>query len=276
MRRIANRTYGPVIALVLGLTAVPPATLAHGEAGEHLENMAEHIGEYESDVQGLVKIADTIVEHHAADKDATGQIDKLVKEWKAVEVHAAIEKRATPLYAPVWSAISNLRAGIKNDVEADELASRRDALASALQQALGAVKLAANQDEQGGSKESGGHGDDHSDAGDHSAGAGDTIEHIVEALDKAAARYADGDAAGAKELVHGAYMQRFEGIEGELIERDADLVAGLEKDFNGTLPNLMDQGADVSAVEDEVAAMKDKLERAGKLLAEGDGDGEVF
>ena len=59
-------------------------------------------------------------------------------------------------------------------------------------------------------------------------------------------------------------MNIFEGVEGALIEQDADLVEDLEKDFNVTLPQGLDKSA--KKVEKIVAAMEKKLKRAEKLL----------
>jgi len=60
------------------------------------------------------------------------------------------------------------------------------------------------------------------------------------------------------------------GIEGALIEQDAELVEDLEKDFNVALPKLIENGAPVSEVGDYVKAMKEKLNRAQKPLEEGE------
>ena len=63
-------------------------------------------------------------------------------------------------------------------------------------------------------------------------------------------------------------MQRFEGIEGTLIESDADLVTDLEKDFNATLPLLIERSASADKLAAAVKSMNAKLDRAQKILDE--------
>ncbi|MDZ7686128.1 MAG: hypothetical protein U5O39_14865 [Gammaproteobacteria bacterium] len=72
-------------------------------------------------------------------------------------------------------------------------------------------------------------------------------------------------------------MDRFEGLEGDLIARDPELVAGLEKDFNATLPLLMQEGASLEEVGETLDSMRNKLERASEILREVEGSrSEVF
>ena len=61
-------------------------------------------------------------------------------------------------------------------------------------------------------------------------------------------------------------MERFEGIEGALIEQDASLVEALEKDFNVTLPQAIENGKSVDEVRGIIDDMKQKLGKAQTLL----------
>ena len=74
----------------------------------------------------------------------------------------------------------------------------------------------------------------------------------------------------ATTLVFDTYLQRFEGIEGALIELDAPLVEDLEKDFNVSLPQAIEQDKGVDAVREVVNAMQVKLDKAYALLAEAE------
>ena len=94
----------------------------------------------------------------------------------------------------------------------------------------------------------------------------ETIQRILADLDAAVAAYGDGELARAEELIHATYMNRFEGLEGDLIARDPDLVSSLEKDFNATLPLLMQEGASMARVNETLAAMRRQLETASGIL----------
>jgi hypothetical protein len=61
-------------------------------------------------------------------------------------------------------------------------------------------------------------------------------------------------------------MNLFEGVEGELIALDANLVEDLEKDFNVILPQAIQNDAGVDAVRQVVTTMQAKLDRAYALL----------
>jgi hypothetical protein len=71
-------------------------------------------------------------------------------------------------------------------------------------------------------------------------------------------------------MVQDTYLNIFEGVEGELIEQDADLVTALEKDFNITLPRQIEKEASKEDLKKTVAAMDKKLDRASKLLVKAE------
>lgn len=82
------------------------------------------------------------------------------------------------------------------------------------------------------------------------------------------AKYAEQLHEVATTLVHDTYLQRFEGVEGDLIAKDAALVEDLEKDFNVTLPQAISKDTGVDAVRKVVESMQAKLDRARALLVE--------
>jgi len=258
----APGTRFPGLAAIIAMILVLPAgAQAHGDAGEHVENPGAHLTDYQDDVRSLMTTADALVSDYEPDGDFSDRVAELIQQWERVEVHAAVETHATPLYGPIWSAIGGLRRAVENGAPKDEVRARRDALEQALWQGLGAVELAAKQG--GGAGGEAKHVEsDHGDGGDVST----TVERIGEDLNTAAARYGEGQVAEAKALIQETYLQRFEGLEGELIEREPELVADLEEAFNATLPGLMDDGAPQSKVRARVAEMQAKLERAKKIL----------
>ena len=94
------------------------------------------------------------------------------------------------------------------------------------------------------------------------------IDQILQQLQSAVKHYEAGDGQQAEKTVYAAYMMIFEGLEGELIERDPDLVFQLEIDFNAGLPLLFKQGAPLAEVRDQYDSMEKNLKVAKQLLAE--------
>ena len=81
-----------------------------------------------------------------------------------------------------------------------------------------------------------------------------------------------GDAPQAEKIVYATYMTIFEGLEGDLIERDPELVAQLELDFNAGLPLLFKSGAPLAEVRDQYDSMEKNLKIAKRLIAEAEAD----
>ena len=96
----------------------------------------------------------------------------------------------------------------------------------------------------------------------------EVIDDIKTRLDRVVAKYAEQLHEVATTLVHDTYLQRFEGVEGDLIAKDAALVEDLEKDFNVTLPQAISKDTGVDAVRKVVESMQAKLDRARALLVE--------
>jgi hypothetical protein len=139
------------------------------------------------------------------------------------------------------------------------VAAAAERVAAALWQGFGALRLAASQvGSEAGSP---------AVAGSQGAESGpETVDRIVADLDRAVAAYEADQLGRAEGLIHAAYMSRFEGLEGDLIERDPELVTSLERDFNATLPLLMQQGASMAEVRTVLQSMKEQLATASAIL----------
>lgn len=98
------------------------------------------------------------------------------------------------------------------------------------------------------------------------------IEAILDHLEKAVQSYADGDTKRAESLVHSAYMEIFEGLEGDLIEQDPDLVSQLEIDFNAGLPATFKEDGSPEEARKMLETMRERLQRAKELLSESETD----
>lgn len=267
MTKRLGMTLGSAV-FAAALLLQPVAAVAHGEAGEHVEDLKGHLGEYEQEVNEFNKLAADMASRYEKDGADAVETRELIDFWEEVKFHAALEQNYGPVYASVWQGIYGIKEGIDDGKPVDDVRAEQQALAQALWQGLGAVKLAAkNQAEGDGKKEEA--SEDESE--------GSVIERIIANLEEVTVETAEGHRDEASELVHDTYMDLFEGIEGALIEQDAELVESLEKDFNVTLPELLEKEASVSKVTDQVDAMTEKLERAGELLEKSEKDeGEVF
>ncbi len=269
--RLISRSITALLC-VLFLAAGPVGTaLAHGESGDvDLEHFDEHLDDYEEETAELAAHATRIADHYREHGELGNTLQEFIDHWEEVHIHLVIETQTTPLYPPIWTAISGLREAAGNGAPAAEVERWVERLQGALWQGLGAVKWAAQA-----------RGATAAAPSDHGGGESESVEvtmrRIAEGLDQVVAEYRNGDKRAAKKLIHDTYMQQFEGIEGELIEHDPKLVLSLEEDFNGALPRLIDAGAPAEKVQAKVDAMGKDLQRAERLLAEaGESSGKVF
>lgn len=240
----------------------PGNASAHGGSDAHVRELSNHLAEYEAEIKWLLDKAQALIQVYA-DKGSKGvNTDELIDNFEAVKVHLAIELNYVPIYAEVWQGIYGMKQAMEEGKPAAEAEAQRMAFAKALWQGMGVVKLAAqHQLAQPAPSTS-------TDEAAQSPTA--TLEEIADTLDDVLALYRKGEIEKAKSLVHATYLNRFEGVEGALIEQDADLVEDLEKDFNVTLLNALQSKNATRTVQGVVSAMQTKLERARKLLKEAD------
>jgi hypothetical protein len=259
MNRLPARPISLLFLVLLLLAAVSNTALAHNADGS-ASNFQSHISDYEDEIASMLETTDAIAADYANGDDVNERVDALVATWEEVEFHEAVETHAMALYPPIWIALGGLREAVEAPDQAREVQAWRDRLAAALHEGMGALKLAATQT-----------GSNAATASTQTTEQNDerpTVEVIKMNLSEVASHYRNGDNQSAKSLIHQTYMQRFEGIEGDLIERDADLVSDLEEDFNATLPLLIEKAASPEKVEAQIETMNAKLDRAQTLLDE--------
>ncbi|WP_414829265.1 hypothetical protein [Alteromonas sp. H39] len=252
--------------MAAGLTSQP--VLANGEITDQVNHLKEHIGEYTEEVQWLENKFGGVVDAYA--QDSKPDTHQLIEFWEEVNFHSAIETQYVPIYASIWQGIYGVKQAIDSGKDITAVRDEQEKLNQALWQALGAVKLAAKYQQDGLVKAI------KTTASEPVTGP-EVIDDIKDRLHRVVAKYAEKLNEVATTLVHDTYMQRFEGIEGALIEQDAELVEDLEKDFNVTLPQAISKDAGVDKVRDVVEAMQAKLDRAKTLLVDAEkGRKEVF
>lgn len=265
-----RRDYFLAVLGAICLIGLPPSpALAHGEFDE--EDIAEfhlHMDDFSEEVDELTAELEPIVAAHARGEDTAAAIDAYIDHWEDAGVHAAIEIRATVTYPNIWQAIIVFQRTVGAGGDDAAVAAAAEQVKSALWQGFGALRLAASQvDEEAAPT---------ADAEPPASGP-ETVDRIVSDLEDAVAAYEDDDLERAETLIHRSYMDRFEGLEGDLIARDPELVASLEQDFNATLPLLMQQGASLDRVNEALATIRTKLERARDILRDVEGSrSEVF
>lgn len=257
-------------AAMAAASVVAGPTMASGQWGEEARNFQEHLDDYQAEVEMLIEEANAIARAHETGQPVDSRLEEYIEQWENVGVHGAIETRATVLYAGIWQGIIGLQQAAGNDTPPDEFRKLVDKLEAALWQGLGGVRLAAAQVRAGTAPQPAGSAHD-------DASPSEAIEAIVAQLREAVDAYEAGDTEQANELIAEAYIERFEGLEGDLIEQDAELVRSLEKDFNATLPMAMKRGAPASEVRGELDRMIGDLATAEKLLVESEKSrSEVF
>jgi len=254
------------LALLFLLCIVTP-TFAHETSGGSAARAdVLDVDHYEQEVAGMLDTTDTIVADYAEGDDVTQRVDDLVDTWENVDFHEALETNAILLYPPIWIALGGLREAVDVPDAVPDARQWQARLNAALYEALGALKLVASRPEAAAAPTSAASDDDRP-----------TITVIQDNLNQVGTRYRNGGTEAARTLIHQTYMQRFEGVEGDLIEQDADLVTDLEMDFNATLPLLIEKKAPADKVDAQIESMNSKLDRAQTLMDKIDEDrGSVF
>ena len=98
------------------------------------------------------------------------------------------------------------------------------------------------------------------------AAAAAEIDTIKSMLDDALAKYEDGDAEAADELVGDAYLEHFEEVEHPLEEADEELMEDLEHTISTEIRAKLKAGAPAAEVAQLIAATKADLDRAKAAL----------
>lgn len=232
---------------------------AGGEVGEHVNDLQAHLDEYSEEVTWMLGKMDGIVDRYEASGLAAAGPDKIVEHWEAVDFHAAIETNYIQLYANIWQGLFGVKDGIEKEKPVAHVRGELDKLEQTLWQSLGAVKMAAEFQKRG-----------LLPAVDNTTAASpvETMDIIHRRLGKVVAKYAEKLPDEAIDIVQQTYLTRFEGVEGMLIEKDADLVEDLEIDFNVRLPKAIENGSSLDQVRNVVDKMTVKLDRARDLLVE--------
>lgn len=243
---------------ILGML-VSGQAIANGPVGEHVNHLQDNLGEYEREVQWLIDKVDGIVATYEKKGAKAAKSGAVVDHWEAVKFHSAIETNYVPVYASIWQGLFGVKESIDKQQSIAEVRKQQRALEQALWQALGAVKLAAQYQQRGLLAKV-------KTTDSEPKTASETLEAIKQRLDRVVAKYAEKLPAEATSIVHDTYLNLFEGLEGDLIEQNAQLVEDLEKYFNVTLPQSLDSKAAVADVRAVVDSMKTELNKAKALL----------
>ena len=250
----------------LAIFLVPHFAKAHGEIVEDIKDLQSFLGEYEENLREVIGNYDGLVTTYETKGGEGVDTEELLKFWEDAEIHYAIELNYIPIYAKIWQSIYEIKEGIDSGKPAETVRGSMTTLEQTLWQALGAVKMAALV--QANKKAAEGHSDVEKHHEEEEMTPVETITVIQDKLDRVMAKCAERDFEAAMEMVHDTYLNLFEGVEGMLIEKNPDLVVDLEKDFNVTLPKQIEAEAALADIKASTAAMKGKLDQAGKLLAE--------
>lgn len=256
MHHSKSRLYA-LSLLWLAATAAP-AALSHGDADEAmLVAFHQHLDDYREEVDALIDELEGVLAARRTGGDATAAVAELIDHWETVAVHAAVERHAMALYPGIWQALITLQQKAGGTAAEGELQAAAKEVEASLWQGLGAVRLAASQADAETAPAA--------VAGEPPSGP-EIVAEIIAELEAAVAAYEMDDLEEAEALIHSAYMTRFEGLEGDLIARDPELVSQLEQDFNATLPLQMQRGAGLDQVNATLESMKRRLETASGIL----------
>ncbi|WP_286233670.1 hypothetical protein [Thalassotalea sediminis] len=232
---------------------------ANGPVGEHVNHLSKNLPTYEKEVHWLIEKVDTIVNRYEKQGAKAAHTDAVVEHWEAVKFHAAIESNYVLIYASIWQGLFAVKEAIDNEQPIEKVKKEQKTLNHALWQGLGAVKMAATFQDKGLLAEI----KIREGAPTNSIEALDTINTR---LNSVVAKYAEKLNDTSVKMVAETYLNLFEGVEGELIALDANLVEDLEKDFNVTLPKAIKSKASVEEVRKIIAAMTTKVTKARTLI----------
>ena len=256
---VRNLALNLISAFSFGL--IMNAALADGEVGDHVNDLQSHLSIYEEEVNWLIDRVNEMVNTYDTQGSEAAGTDALIEHWEAVDFHAAIELNYIQIYASIWQGLYGVKSAIDSQTTITNVTEEKGSLEKALWQALGAVKLAARYQQEGliGSElitES------------NILSPTETVDEIKASLDRSVAKFAERLPDEAVDIVLNAYLELFEGLEGDLIAQDANLVEDLEKDFNVNLPQALQSNTNASLeqVRSVVDLMKGKLDQSRSIL----------
>jgi hypothetical protein len=259
MKLLSSRYLTLLLLLTVASITASRPVVANGEVGEHVNQLQSNLDNYSKEVNWLLTKVGGIVDTYEKKGVKAANPDAIVDHWEAVDFHAAIETSYIPVYASIWQGLFGVKQGIENKASIAEVRKQQKMLEQALWQGLGAVKLAAQYQQQGLLAKV-------KTTQDSPKTPGETLDVIKQKLDKVVAKFAEQLPDEATTIVHDTYLNLFEGVEGVLIEQDAELVEDLEKDFNVTLPKSLKNKSSVNDVRQVVDVMKQKLDKAKSML----------
>lgn len=261
MKCLSELSKSLLITLSLGLALGSDSALANGPIGDHVNDLQAHISEYSEEVEWLLDRVDGIVSDYENGGLANAEPAAVVDHWEAIKFHAAIETSYIPIYATIWQGLFGVRQAIEQEQPIAEVRNQQTLLKRSLWQALGAVKVAAQFQQRGLAA---------TIKDTEATTPAATLDEIKMRLDRVVAKYAERLPVEATSILFDTYLSRFEGVEGDLIEQDADLVEDLEVDFNVSLPQAIERNETVDQVRAIVQSMQTKLDRAKALLEEAE------
>jgi hypothetical protein len=245
--------------LTASLLLTAPVTFANGPVGEHVNHLSDNIESYTQEVNWIGTKVDEMISRYQEGGVEAAEPDLLVEYWEEVKFHSAIETSYVPVYASIWQGLFGVKGAIEEKAAIEEVRKQQRFLEQSLWQALGAVKLAAQYQEKGLTEKV-------ATTQANPTNSLEALDAIKSRLDRVVAKYAEKLPKEAVSIVHDTYLNLFEGVEGELISLNADLVEDLEKDFNVVLPQAIQNGKSIDEVRDVVNTMKGKINTARSLL----------
>ena len=259
MNIVLSKCRYAVKAFVLAVSFASLSTQAGGPVGGHVNHLSKNLPTYEKEVNWLIEKVGGIVTRYEQDGPKAAHAEAVVDHWEAVKFHAAIESNYVLIYASIWQGLFGVKEAIDKGLPAKAVEKEQDKLEQVLWQALGAVKMAASFQDKGllakvQTREGG------------PTNSLEALDEIKSNLNRVVAKYAEKLNDTSVKMVAETYLNLFEGVEGELIALDANLVEGLEKDFNVTLPKAIKANGSVDEVRHVVVTMTGKIDNAIALI----------
>lgn len=250
----------PLITLLsAAVLFTTPVTFANGPVGEHVNHLSDNIDTYSEEITWLSTKVEAMINRYQEGGVEAAKPEQLVEYWEEVKFHSAIETNYVPVYASIWQGLFGVKGALEEQAPMEEILKQQRFLEQSLWQALGAVKLAAQYQDKGLTEKV-------ATTQANPSNSLEALDAIKSRLDRVVAKYAEKLPKEAVGIVHDTYLNLFEGVEGELISLDAELVEDLEKDFNVILPQAIQNGQSLDDVRDVVDTMKGKIDTAHALL----------